>query len=596
MIAKHFGQGLRGLALIAASGFVLALVAILMTRFSGGLALLWIADGPLIALLCYRRRGRWTGPLIAYAIGLSAAALIASPLRAGTPALVALDLADVLIAAILLQRFNIARTMFDTGRGVTLFVLIAGLVSPATTAVAAGAILGTLFGGSYWLFASNWVLAHGLGNLLTTPLVMLVFLRRWSAARRRWQRSEILPAAATGAGLVAATLLVFSQDRYPLLFAPILPLIVVTFRYHQLGAVLGMVTIGLIGGICTLLGSGPVMLVEAGDAARLQFFDFYLVAIFLVALPLAAVLAHRDALLRRLEKSEARYRSVADNATDIMLTLDPDGMIRFASPSVRELGFFEPEDLIDRKGTDLVHAEDRAIAQEAHRALLQSPEDTLKAEFRIVRADGSLRWFESNSRVVCDAQGNPSSIVVVMRDLNDRKHRENELLRAASTDALTGLPNRAAFRRAAKTAMALANRGTPSTLALLDIDYFKQVNDQHGHAAGDAALEMIAELLRESLRPSDAVARIGGEEFALVFHGLALGEARTACERLCNRLAARPLVLNEARIRLTMSAGLAEFCPGYGLDLVFGAADRALYGAKGAGRNRVAVASDPLAA
>jgi diguanylate cyclase (GGDEF)-like protein len=140
--------------------------------------------------------------------------------------------------------------------------------------------------------------------------------------------------------------------------------------------------------------------------------------------------------------------------------------------------------------------------------------------------------------------------------------------------------------------MTAARSGTPTTLAILDLDHFKAINDTWGHGVGDNTLLMVADLLREHVRGNDVVGRIGGEEFAILFRGLAHGAAAPVCDRLRMLLGEKRLPGSD--IGVTMSAGLAELCPGFGLDPIFEAADRALYRAKAAGRNRIAVESDPL--
>jgi diguanylate cyclase (GGDEF)-like protein len=128
------------------------------------------------------------------------------------------------------------------------------------------------------------------------------------------------------------------------------------------------------------------------------------------------------------------------------------------------------------------------------------------------------------------------------------------------------------------------------TLGLLDLDYFKRVNDTHGHAAGDAALMMLADLLRENLRPGDSIGRLGGEEFGLLLRGLALAEAEAVCQRLCRKLAERPVPGLAPPVLITASMGLRALASGATIDDAFRAADIALYAAKAAGRNRIEIA------
>jgi diguanylate cyclase (GGDEF)-like protein/PAS domain S-box-containing protein len=584
---------LRHLVAIAATGLtalLLALLAIELTRLRGGVALLWGANAPLLAVMMLVPPRRWAGHIFAYAAGACIAMLIASPLAHSAALLTLINVGEITLAAVLLRRWHATETLLRTPSSIALLVLAAGIVAPTIGGAPAAAITAWSLGVPFAVTWLDWILAHGLGNLIFTPLAMLVVQRDIGSTRfrRDW---GMLPAVAIVALIATTTYLVFAQSRLPLLFVPVLPLLIATFAYQRIGAAVGMVIIAMVGGLLTIDGTGPVMLIKAGEATRLQFFDFYLAVLFLVALPVAAILAQRDELLARLGESETRYRLLADNATDIMFTLELDGTIRFASPSIRELGLFEPEAMIGRNAGDLIHPDDVDRARLAHRAAILAPDSTQKLEHRAVKANGEIGWFETNTRAVRGPDGRVTALVSVIRDLDDRKRREDELLRAATTDPLTGLLNRGAVRRRITDALALAARGTPSTLAVLDLDHFKRVNDVHGHAAGDAALLMLADLLRDNLREQDAIGRIGGEEFAVLFHGLALGAALPICERLRRSLAAARLDFGGASLHVTMSAGLAELAPTASLDANFRAADDALYAAKHAGRNRIKVAA-----
>jgi diguanylate cyclase (GGDEF)-like protein len=169
------------------------------------------------------------------------------------------------------------------------------------------------------------------------------------------------------------------------------------------------------------------------------------------------------------------------------------------------------------------------------------------------------------------------------------RHLE-DLARLARTDALTGLPNRRALEEELARAAARAVRaGSPLSALVLDVDRFKQVNDGHGHAAGDSVLAAVAARAAGALRAGDLVARIGGEEFAVVLPGADLGRAREAAERIRAAIAAEPIAAAGLALAVTASVGCATLAPGEadGRDLL-ARADAKLYEAKRAGRNRVA--------
>ena len=180
---------------------------------------------------------------------------------------------------------------------------------------------------------------------------------------------------------------------------------------------------------------------------------------------------------------------------------------------------------------------------------------------------------------------------------------QNELIAAreqlrmeASQDPLTGVLNRGALLKILVRDCARAEReGTPLATLMVDVDYFKKVNDNYGHSAGDAVLVGVANRMRDMLRPYDALARFGGEEFLLVLPACDAASAMSVAERVRAAVAEPPIMSESRSISVTCSIGVAAASNGHAVSpaMLIEAADMALYRAKNAGRNRV-VASDPL--
>jgi two-component system cell cycle response regulator len=173
------------------------------------------------------------------------------------------------------------------------------------------------------------------------------------------------------------------------------------------------------------------------------------------------------------------------------------------------------------------------------------------------------------------------------------KLAQQKLAEMATTDALTGLYNRRYFLESLQKEMGRADRmDSELSFYMFDIDRFKEVNDRHGHQAGDAVLSGLGRLLRETIRLVDVPSRYGGEEFAVLLPGTNLREAGSACERFRRAVADRDFTFNSVSVRITVSVGVASYWPRSGRSAaqLVEAADGALYQAKREGRNRVVAA------
>lgn len=232
-------------------------------------------------------------------------------------------------------------------------------------------------------------------------------------------------------------------------------------------------------------------------------------------------------------------------------------------------------------------------------ASVQARVMTNRREVQGLTADG--REFPAEVSIAKLHHAHGLLFTAVIRDVSERKRVESELRRMATTDPLTGLNNRRRFLELAEVEMARLRRyGRPVLVLMLDIDRFKAINDSHGHATGDRALVRLAEVCRSELRDTDHIGRLGGEEFAIILPETPLASACEVAERLRHRLALADVPLNDLPldpadlgqgcIRMTVSIGVAmsgedDAC----IERALGRADRALYEAKAAGRNRVVI-------
>ncbi|MBB4304873.1 diguanylate cyclase (GGDEF)-like protein [Rhodobium orientis] len=181
----------------------------------------------------------------------------------------------------------------------------------------------------------------------------------------------------------------------------------------------------------------------------------------------------------------------------------------------------------------------------------------------------------------------------VARSYHELAQAQRQLRRAAESDALTGLWNRSAFARSASALLGSDPQARrPRCLLFIDADHFKRLNDSLGHLAGDEALVVLADVLRTQCRTSDLVARMGGEEFAVLLRDADEEVGRATAERIRKAVFARTVTSRNLTVNLSVSIGVAAQQPGDDLESLLSAADHALYEAKGAGRNCVLTRSD----
>jgi diguanylate cyclase (GGDEF)-like protein/PAS domain S-box-containing protein len=264
-------------------------------------------------------------------------------------------------------------------------------------------------------------------------------------------------------------------------------------------------------------------------------------------------------LAARLRRSEARFRSLVQNSTDLVLVVDAEGTTRYVSPAIGAI-LGEPSDSwADRSLPELVHPEDADWMRAALARLAADRSGTHSGEVRVRHADGRWRWLEvvGSNRLADPEVG---GIVLNCRDITERRELEDQLRRQAFTDPLTGLPNRPLLldRLAHDLAARATEEATSSVMAvaLIDLDDVKSINDSLGHAAGDRLLIEVAERLQHELAAPDTAARLGGDEFALLLHAASRESIDAAMGRLLGRLR-ETLLLDGQSVSPSASVGIA---------------------------------------
>ncbi|WP_230492234.1 MULTISPECIES: sensor domain-containing diguanylate cyclase [unclassified Janthinobacterium] len=214
-----------------------------------------------------------------------------------------------------------------------------------------------------------------------------------------------------------------------------------------------------------------------------------------------------------------------------------------------------------------------------------------ECESSFVRLDGAARQNELSLLVMPGHADSLDFVMVSSLDITERKRMNAELLQLATTDFLTGLPNRRHFMASLENEHARLQRELAScaSVLMLDIDHFKRVNDEYGHAVGDAVLRHLGALMCQALRKVDVPGRVGGEEFAILLPGTDLSAAAVFAERLRRRVAESSLTIDGGIVlTVTVSIGMAAMVgTDADCDAVLARADEALYRAKRGGRNRI---------
>lgn len=291
-------------------------------------------------------------------------------------------------------------------------------------------------------------------------------------------------------------------------------------------------------------------------------------------------------------RETVRLQSVAlDASANAVVVTDAAGIVRWTNPAFTRMTGWEAGEAI---GRSLRMLKSGHHGPAFYRQLWETVAagSVWRGEIWNRRKDGELYAAEMTVTPVRDDAGRVRQMVAIQQDVTARKHQEERIRHLTTHDPLTGLPNRFGFEEALGRVVARSRRGRRAAIVLFDIDDFRATNDLVGHGAGDEILCQVAHLLRETLRPGDLLARIGGDEFAAAIEGATGEEAEVVAERVRGAVHAARFGRGESVLALSVSAGVAVVEPDIGPAGALGRADAALYAAK-AGRNRV-VLYDPL--
>jgi diguanylate cyclase (GGDEF)-like protein/PAS domain S-box-containing protein len=336
--------------------------------------------------------------------------------------------------------------------------------------------------------------------------------------------------------------------------------------------------------------------------ARTGFVLGLVILIVVIGFYLVRQLVKGERMAAAVASKEASFRVLAEGSSDMVTRVSLDGRVQYASPSsVRILGW-QPDQLVGTPALAGINAEDLPHVEEAVRALRQGEVEDARITYRARHRRKSEVWVESALRVTRGSDGEIDGVVAVLRDVTQQKDLEGRLETLATEDGLTGLFNRRHFDERLLQEFGRAYRDHTSLgILMIDLDHFKQYNDEYGHLAGDECLRMFARIMQaEALRTTDLAARYGGEEFVMLLPNTDAGGCVRIGERIRRALreAAIPHVLNLPSGLVSASIGGAICRPGLertaGPASLIDAADRALYSAKDGGRDRLVMAAETV--
>ncbi len=291
------------------------------------------------------------------------------------------------------------------------------------------------------------------------------------------------------------------------------------------------------------------------------------------------------------------FQALVAKTDDIVFVIDANfdnggPSIVYVNPAFEKLFGYQANEVIGQSPNMLNGPNtDRQTRYRINRALRKGK--GIRTELLKYGKNGHGHWLDMNIVPLHDEKGNVQYFASIERDVSRYKKMERQLANMALFDSLTGALSRAAFMQHAEKEFSRAKRyHRPLSVMMIDIDHFKRVNDQYGHAAGDHVLQIFVEAIEEEIRNTDVLGRVGGEEFTLLLADTPMQAASYLAERVRERISKYPYIAGTHLVDVTASLGVAVLTEDdEHFKEMLHRADKALYKAKHAGRNRVKLAA-----
>jgi diguanylate cyclase (GGDEF)-like protein/PAS domain S-box-containing protein len=339
---------------------------------------------------------------------------------------------------------------------------------------------------------------------------------------------------------------------------------------------------------------------RAAAISRMLYVFALVMLIAVIGAVLVRQLQRGQRMAAALVEKEEHFRLLAEGSSDMVTRIGLDERLRYVSPSSIRVVGWRANQLIGTPALAGIHANDLPRVQALVDALKRGEREEARVTYRNVHRQNGEVWIESTMRVTRKDNGRVDGVVAISRDITEQKKLETRLETLAIEDSLTGLANRRRFDERLKEEWARAYRDRSSlALLMIDVDHFKAYNDEYGHPAGDVCLRVVAGILAaEMQRPGDLAARYGGEEFAMLLPNTDAAGCGRIGERIREAIHQAGLVHASSPIagHVTASLGGAACRPSFertaGATSLVEAADRALYAAKAAGRDRLMMSGE----
>ncbi len=296
-------------------------------------------------------------------------------------------------------------------------------------------------------------------------------------------------------------------------------------------------------------------------------------------------------LERAGREARERFRRIFDDSFAGIALVDLDGRILEANRGLANFLGQQPEDLVGKQTlAEYADADQVTKIRAGVEKVFAGEIDAYRDEIQVKRADGRLVWVDLTMSVIRDEDGKPLYRLSQLLDIQARKEAEEQLRHLADHDPLSGVFNRRRFEVELDLELTHdAQHARSSAVLLFDVDDFKQINDTLGHGAGDAVIVRLGETLRGQVRTGDAVARVGGDEFAILLRRIDIAGAERIATKIRDKARVELARAIGAATPIGLSVGIAmiDGASGLGADAILGRADAAMYEAKRRGGDRV---------